>query len=271
MGLDRSLPVQYVEWLGRALHGDFGISIATGRSVGSLLADAWPATALLVLLSLSLTYLIGIAVGSWQANTRHHATDTWLTAGTVALNAMPGYWLGLVLVIVFTYRLRLLPAFGASGLDADFLSVGGRVVDHLRHLALPLLTLTLIGIGGTARFVRAAMREVRDAPYLIVARAKGISFIVAVVRHQLRNALVPVITLLGLSLPALFSGTVFVESIFAWPGVGQLMVQGVQARDYPVVMAAATICALLVVLGNLLAEALVSVVDPRSRRAHDAG
>ena len=130
-----------------------------------------------------------------------------------------------------------------------------------------MLTLTLIGMGGTARFVRAAMREVRDEPFLVVARAKGLSATRTVVRHQLRNALVPVITLLGLSLPALFSGTVFVESIFAWPGVGQLMVQGVQARDYPVVMAAATVCAALVVAGNLLADVLVRVIDPRSRRA----
>jgi peptide/nickel transport system permease protein len=184
---------------------------------------------------------------------------------------MPGYWLGLVLVMVFTYRLQLLPAFGASGLDADFLSAGGKAVDHLRHLALPLATLTLIGIGGTARFVRAAMREVRDAPFLVVARAKGIGDTRTIVRHQLRNALVPVVTLLGLSLPALFSGTVFVEAIFAWPGVGQLMVQGVQARDYPVVMAAATVSAVLVVLGNLMADVLVGIVDPRSRRAHDIG
>jgi peptide/nickel transport system permease protein len=268
MQLDRPLPVQYVEWLGRVARGDFGASIATGRSVGALLTEAWPATAFLVVLSLALTYLFGIAVGTWQANTRHRAVDSALTVVTVALNAMPGYWLGLVLVMFFTYHLRLLPAFGASGLDADFLSVSGKVADRLRHLALPLLTLTLIGMGGTARFVRAAMREARDAPFLVVARAKGVGAVRTVIRHQLRNALVPVVTLLGLSLPALFSGTVFVESIFAWPGVGQLMVQGVQARDYPVVMAAATVSAVLVVLGNLLAELLVSVVDPRSRRVH---
>lgn len=269
MALDRPLPIQYMEWLGRAVRGDFGASIATGQSVASLLVGAWPATAILVTLSLALTYLFGIAIGSWQANTRHSAVDGALTIGTVALNAMPGYWLGLVLVMFFTYHLRRLPAFGASGLDADFLTVGGKAADRLRHLALPLLTLTLIGIGGTARFVRAAMREARDAPFLVVARAKGVGALHTVVRHQLRNALVPVVTLLGLSLPALFSGTVFVESIFAWPGVGQLMVQGVQARDYPVVMAAATISAVLVVVGNLLAELLVSVVDPRSRRVHD--
>ena len=271
LGLDRSLPVQYLSWIGRAVTGDFGVSIATGRRVAASLADAWPATATLVTLSLVLTYVFGIALGTYQANTRSQRTDGLLTVGTVALSAMPGYWLGLLLVMIFTYRLRLLPAFGASGLDADFLGAGARVVDHLRHLALPLLTLTLIGVGGTARFARAAMREVRDAPFLVVARAKGIGRSRTAVRHQLRNALVPVVTLLGLSLPALFSGTVFVESIFAWPGIGQLMVQGVQARDYPVVMAAATVSAALVVIGNLLADLLVGVVDPRSRRLHDAG
>jgi peptide/nickel transport system permease protein len=269
MGLDRSLASQFASWLGRAVSGDFGISIATGRRVGSVLAGAWPATALLVVLSLSLTYLLGIGIGSFQANTRSRLADGAVTITTVALNAIPGYWLGLVLVMVFTYQLRLLPAFGASGLDADFLSATGKGLDRLRHLVLPLATLTLIGVGGTARFVRVAMREVRDAPFLVVARAKGVGRLREVMRHQLRNALIPVVTLLGLSLPALFSGTVFVESIFAWPGVGQLMVQGVQARDYPVVMAAATISAALVVLGNVIADVLVGVVDPRARRARD--
>lgn len=266
LGLDRPIAAQYVDWLRRAATGDFGTSIATGRRVGVSLADAWPATAVLVLLSLTLTYLFGILIGSWQANTRHRRVDSALTVITVSLNAIPAYWLGLVLVMFFTYQLRLLPAFGAAALDADFLGAGARVADRLRHLALPLLTLTLIGIGGTARFVRASMREVRDAPYLVVAHAKGISVWRTTWRHQLRNALVPVITLLGLSLPALFSGTVFVEAVFAWPGVGQLMVQGVQARDYPVVMAAASVSAVLVVAGNLLADVLVAVVDPRSRR-----
>ncbi|MES1259909.1 MAG: ABC transporter permease, partial [Gemmatimonadota bacterium] len=233
------------------------------------LAAAWPATALLVLLSLALTWLFGIAIGTWQANSRSRTADAAFTVATVSLNAMPGYWLGLVLVMVFTYRLRLLPAFGAAGLDADFLGAAAQAADRLRHLALPLLTLTLIGIGGAARFVRAAMREVRDAPFLVVARAKGLDGTQVVIRHQLRNALVPIVTLLGLSFPALFSGTVFVEAIFAWPGVGQLMVQGVQARDYPVVMAAATVSAVLVVAGNLLADALSGVVDPRMRGARD--
>ncbi len=266
LGLDRPWLVQYAAWMGRTMHGDFGRSIASGRSVSALLAHAWPATAILVLLSLGATYVIAIAIGAWQASSRSRIVDGAVTVGSIAVASLPSYWLGLVLVMVFTYRLRLLPAFGATGLDAEFLGVTGRAVDLVRHAILPLATLTLIGVGGVARFVRAGMRELRGAAFLTVARSKGVSRWRVAVRHQLRNALVPLITLLGLSLPALFSGTVFVEAIFAWPGVGQLLVQGVQARDYPVVMAGATVTAVLVVAGNLLAELLVELVDPRTRR-----
>ena len=267
LGLDRPLPAQYASWLGRALQGDFGTSIAQGRPAATLLAEAWPATALLVLLSLALSWIGGLAIGTWQANTRRRAADTATSALTVALNAMPGYWLGLALVMLFTYRLTWLPAFGAEGVDADFLNGAGRLADRLRHLALPLLTLSLIGIGGATRFSRAAMRALTDSAFLVAARARGLPQRRVTLRHQLRSALVPVVTLLGLSLPAVFSGAVFVEAIFGWPGVGQVLVQAVQARDYPVVMAAATISAVLVVAGNLLAEFLVSLADPRVRHA----
>lgn len=266
-GLDRPLAEQYARWLSRAIRGDFGTSIAQGRPAAQLLGEAWPATALLVVLSITLSWTLGIGIGALQANTKRRALDGWTSAVTVALNAMPGYWLGLVLVLVFTYQLGWLPAFGAAGLDAEFLSGPGRLTDRLRHLALPLLTLTLIGLGGTARFSRAAMRELRDVPFMVAARARGLTETRVVVRHQLRNALVPIVTLLGLSVPALFSGAVFVEAIFAWPGVGQVLVVAVQGRDYPVVMAAATISAILVVAGNLLAEFLTTLADPRTRHA----
>ena len=267
LGLDRPLHEQYLAWLGQAVRGDFGPSIAQGRPASRILGEAWPATALLVVTSILLSWLAGIIVGVLQANTRRRGLDASVSAVTVALNAMPGYWLGLALVMGFTYWLGWLPAFGASGLDADFLSGGAAVADRLRHLALPLATLTLIGFGANARFTRAAMLELRHAPFLVSARARGLEERRVVVRHQLRSALVPIVTLLGLSLPAIFSGAVFVEAIFAWPGVGQVLVQAVQARDYPVVMAAATISAVLVVAGNLVAELLVSVVDPRVRDA----
>jgi peptide/nickel transport system permease protein len=264
LGLDRPLPAQYAAWLSRFARGDWGTSIATGRPVRTMLARAWPATVRLVGLSLVLSYLIGIAVGVVQA-ARNGRLDTALSIATVTLFALPGYWLGLMLVMVFTYRLRWLPAFGASGFDADFLGPADRLVDRLRHLTLPLVTLTLVGVGGTARFVRGAMLDVAGAPFVTVARAKGLSERSVTLRHVLRNALIPVLTLLGLSLPTLFSGAVFIEAIFAWPGVGRVLVEAVQARDYPVVMAATAVSATLVVLGNLLAELLVSLADPRVR------
>src|SRR5262249_55384558 len=225
LGLDRPLAAQYAAWLGRFARGDWGTSITTGRPVRAMLLEAWPATAKLVLLSLLLSYVIGIALGVLQASAGGSRLDTAVSAASVTLFALPGYWLGLMLIMVFTYRLRLLPAFGAAGLDAEFLPPWARVVDRLRHLALPLATLTLIGLGGIARFVRGAMLDREGSPFLLTARAKGVPFSRVLLRHSLRNALIPVLTLLGLSLPAVFSGTVFVEAIFAWPGVGRVLVE----------------------------------------------
>jgi peptide/nickel transport system permease protein len=244
MGLDRPLPEQYVTWLSRFIRGDWGSSIATGRPVGAMISQAWPATVSLVGLSLLLSYLLGIVVGVVQAS-RGGRLDTTLSVLTVTLFAMPGYWLGLMLVMVFTYW----------------------VADRLRHLALPLVTLTLIGVGGTARYVRGAMLDVRHLPHVAIAQAKGLAPYQVTIRHVLRNALIPVLTLLGLSLPALFSGAVFIEAIFAWPGVGRVMVEAVGARDYPVIMAATAVSAVLVVAGNLLSEALTAWADPRLRSA----
>ncbi len=270
LGLDRPVAAQYAAWLGRFARGDWGTSIATGRPVAATLAQAWPATVRLVGVSLVLSYLIGIAVGVLQA-THGGRLDTALSVATVTLFALPGYWLGLMLVMVFTYQARMLPAFGAAGFDSDFLTGWDRLADRLRHLALPLATLTLIGIGGTARFVRGAMLDVAGAPFVAIARAKGLSPTRVAVGHVLRNAMIPVVTLLGLSLPTLFSGAVFIEAIFAWPGVGRVLVEGVVARDYPVIMAATAVSATLVVAGNLLAEALVGWADPRVRAGAHGG
>jgi len=267
LGLDRPLPAQYAAWLGRFVRGDWGTSIVTGRTARAMLADAWPATARLVGVSLALSYLLGLGLGLLQAARAGSGTDTALSILSVTLYALPGYWLGLMLVMLFTYQLRLLPAFGAAGLDAEFLPPGARAVDALRHLALPATTLTLIGLGGIARFVRGAMADVGDSLFLTVARAKGLDARTVLLRHALRNALVPVLALLGLSLPALFSGAVFVEAIFAWPGVGRVLVDAVVARDYPVVLAATAVSATLVVVGGLVADALTALADPRIRHA----
>ncbi|HZA98303.1 MAG TPA: ABC transporter permease [Gemmatimonadales bacterium] len=264
LGLDQPIPQQYATWIGRFVRGDWGTSIATGRPVSGMIREAWPATVRLVGVSLLLSYLLGILVGAIQA-ARGGRLDTVLSVVSVTLFALPGYWLGLMLVMIFTYWARVLPAFGAAGFDADFLTGWSRIADQLRHLTLPLATLTLIGIGGTARFVRGAMLDVRGSPHVAIAQAKGLSPAQVTIRHVLRNAMIPVLTLLGLSLPALFSGAVFIEAIFAWPGVGRIMVEAVGARDYPVIMAATAVSAALVVIGNLIAEALAAWADPRLR------
>lgn len=268
LGLDRPLPIQYVSWLARFIQGDWGTSLATGRPASAMLGGAWPATARLVLLSLLLSYGLGLAVGAIQAARHRTRLDTSLSIATVTLVAMPGYWLGLMLVAVFTYLLRVLPAFGAAGFDVDELSGWARLVDSLRHLALPLATLTLIGIGAAARFSRGAMLDALEQPFVVAARAKGLTGVRIMTHHVLRHALIPIVTLLGLSLPALFSGAVFVEAVFAWPGVGRVLVEAVQAHDYPVVMAATAVSATLVVMGNLAADVAAGLVDPRVR-AHE--
>lgn len=265
LGMDQSIPVQYARWMRGFLTGDWGESIATGRPVAGMIWRAWPATALLVGLSLTASYLLGILVGTIQAIRRGSRLDHSLTVITVTLFALPGYWLGLMLVMLFTYWLKVLPAFGAAGLDADFLSGWPQFVDRLRHLVLPLTTLVFIGVGGVARFVRGSMIEVLDEPYVVAAKARGLRSARVTLRHGLRNASIPLITLLGLSLPALFSGAVFIEAVFAWPGVGRVLVEAVQARDFPVVMAATAVSATLVVVGNLVADIAVAWADPRVR------
>ena len=266
LALDQPLPIQFAAWVGRALRGDWGRSLATGQPVAEMLGHAWPATVRLVALSLLASYLIGMMVGVAQAARTATRTDTALSVVTVTLFAAPGYWLGLMLMMAGTYWLHVFPAFGAAGLDADYLDGWARYGDALRHLALPFLTLTLIGVGGVARYTRGSLLEVQAEPFMVTARAKGLSPARVLTRHALRNALTPIVTLLGLSLPALFSGAVFVEAVFAWPGVGRVLVEAVRARDYPVVMAATTISAMLVVAGNLLADLLAARLDPRVRR-----
>ncbi|MBI4542684.1 MAG: ABC transporter permease [Gemmatimonadetes bacterium] len=271
--LDRPLAVQYVGWLRRFVAGDWGVSIAQRRPVTRVLGDALPATLLLTGLSLLLTYAGGIALGAAQATRPRTGLDAALTALSAVLYALPAYVLALGLVLVFAYGAALwdwpaalrLPALGAAGVGAEYLSPAARLADRLRHLVLPVATLALVGAAGVARFVRAAMVDALRQPFVRAARAKGLKEGRVLARHALRTALLPVITLLGLQLPALFSGVVFVETIFAWPGMGRAAVEAVLARDYPVVMAATAVFATLVVAGNLLADALAALVDPRVR------
>jgi len=273
LGLDRALAVQYLDWLARFVTGDWGASIAQHRPVTAVLGDAFGPTLLLTGLSLLLTYALGLAVGAVQAARRHSRLDATLTAVTAVVAALPAYVVGLGLVLVFAYGAALwnwpawlrLPALGAAGIGADFLGPAARLADRVRHLVLPAATLALVGAAGAARVVRASTVEALRQPFVRTARAKGLGETRVLARHALRNALLPVVTLAGLQLPALFSGVVFVETIFAWPGMGRVTVQAVLGRDYPVVMASTAVFATLVVIGNLLADGAAALLDPRAR------
>ncbi|HEY7878026.1 MAG TPA: ABC transporter permease [Gemmatimonadaceae bacterium] len=272
LGLDRPLVVQYARWARDILKGDLGQSFVQRRPVAQLLAGALPVSLGLGLSSLALTFLIGMAVGAVQAARRDTATDTVLTVLTTSVYAAPSYWLALALVACFTYgaaRWRFpavlrLPAFGIhdpAGTSSGF----GAAVDVLRHAILPVATLTAIGAAGIARYTRTIAVNLLRADFVRTARAKGVPGVTIYTRHVLSNALPPLVVLFALALPGVLAGSVFVEVVFAWPGMGRLMVTAIFARDYPVVMGAAALYAALVILANLAGDLALPILDPRRR------
>src|SRR5690625_432115 len=271
LGLDQPLPVRYVKWISSFARGDFGYSFAQGRPVADVLLDALPNTLVLAGSALVLTFIIGVGVGALQAVRQHGWLDRVLSVGALFFYSMPSFWLALMFVLIFSlgaYQWGLplaLPATGVTSVDYEYLSLGGKIVDRIRHLILPVMTVTLVSAAGIARYTRGQMLEVINQDYIRTARAKGLSERRVIVGHLLRNSLIPVITLLGLSLPILFSGTVFTETIFAWPGMGRTIVDAIFMRDYPVVLATSFFFAAMVVAGNLIADLLYALVDPRIR------
>jgi peptide/nickel transport system permease protein len=263
-GLDRPLLDQLGAFLGGLVRGDLGTSIEYGRPVTALLAERLPATLLLGGTVLLLNFTVGIWLGVRQAIGKDGAVDRWLTTLSLAGYATPSFWLGLVLAALVGVRWHLLPAAGMR----DPLVEGGIAsvtVDVLRHLVLPALTLSIVSIGGTMRYQRGAMIETLRLPYIVTARAKGLPERQVVWRHAWRNALFPVLTLLALWLPILVSGSVFVEAVFAWPGLGSLAAAAVGNRDYPLLMGASVLVATIVVAASLAGDVAYALLDPRVR------
>jgi peptide/nickel transport system permease protein len=229
---------------------------------------AIPNTLLLAGAALLIDFALGIGIGVLQAVRRRTWTDRLLSFVTVGLYSTPVFWLGLVLIYVFGEQLGWLPVGGAIDPASHAgLSPLGRLADRLHHLVLPALTLGVVGASVTARYQRAAMLEVIGQDFVRTARAKGLRDRLVLLRHALRNALLPVITLAGLAFPVLLSGAVLVETVFAWPGLGRLAADAVLRRDYPLVTGTALLAAAMVVVGNLLADLAVRAADPRTRHA----
>jgi len=272
MGLDRPIWVRYWLWSLAVLRGDFGLSISEARPVIDVVMDRVGPTLLLTGTALVLAFVGGVVVGVVQAVRHNSLVDASLSIVTLFFYSMPSFWLALMLMLLFAVLPQTawdlpvyLPVSGMATLGADSLSSLGRVLDVAWHLVLPAGTLALVLAGGVARHTRSSLLEVIRQDYIRTARAKGVSESGVVWRHALRNGLIPIITILGLYLPFLFSGAVFVESVFSWPGMGRLIVDSIGARDYPVVMATSMLFAVMVVAGNLIADLLYRWADPRIR------
>lgn len=268
-GLDRPLHVQYVAWLSRLARLDFGDSLSGDhRPVWERIRERLPLTVGMNLAALLLTLLIAIPLGAaaayWQGGWFDRLSAVFVFIGF----AMPGFWLALLLMLLFGIRWPILPISGLTSLDHASYSSLGQVLDVARHLALPVFVYTLTSLAGMSRYMRSSMLEVLRQDYILTAKAKGLSGRVVLFRHAMRNALLPVITLLGLSLPALIGGSVIIESLFALPGLGQLFYGAVMARDYPLIMGNLVLGAVLTLAGNLLADLSYGLADPRIRLGH---
>jgi len=262
-GLDQPLPVQFVKWFTTfwTFPWDstaWGYSITDGLPVRDKIFERIPSTLQLMGTSLILTIIIAIPVGILGAVRQYSIADKTIAVITTIGYALPTFWLGIILRQIFAQQLDLFPLFGKHSFGKE-----GDLLDLLWHLFLPALTITIVGVAGWSRYMRASMLEVLRADYIRTAKAKGLASSRVIFKHALRNALIPIVTLLGLTIPTLLAGAAITEAVFSWPGLGYLGVSAVQERDYPVVLAFAMIGGVMVIVGNLLADVLYAVVDPR--------
>lgn len=253
-GLDQPIHVQYVKWLGNIVQGDFGESFRYRRPVADLMLERIPYTLQLAFLALLFDALIGISLGIISAVKQYSWWDKSVTIGSLILYSVPGFWLALMLVLVFSVNLDWFPTSQTRSIDYPLLSGVDQFLDRIWHLVIPVFVLGIASAASTARYMRSRLLEVLSEEYILAARARGIKERRVILKHALRNALIPIITIYGMALPFLFGGAVLIEKVFAWPGMGLLAVEAVGNRDYPIIMATTMIGAVLVILGNLIAD-----------------
>ncbi len=266
-GLDKPLYVQYLKWMKGLLTLDLGRSFAPDRRpVWDKIKERLPVTLLINVLSLLIIFFVAIPLGVASAVHEGSLFDRLTTVLVFIGYAMPGFWLALLLMMLFGIKLHILPISGLHSLIGyNQMSLLQKILDWTKHLILPLFVSAFGGLAGLSRFMRSSMLEVLRQDYITTARAKGLPERVVIYKHALRNALLPVITILGLSIPGLVGGSVIFESIFSIPGIGQLMWQAVMARDYPVIMGNLVIVSVLTLLGNFIADICYALADPRIR------
>jgi peptide/nickel transport system permease protein len=265
LGIDRPLHEQYIGWVGQLLQGDLGISLKTYQPVRAQILERLPNTLLLTASALFFALLVALPLGMLAALRRNTWLDYLIVTGATLGQAIPAFWLGLMLIIIFAVQFRAwgLPALPSGGTQT--LPSGGGALDRLTHLVLPVLTLSAVQVSSWMRFIRSQMLEVIRQDYVRTARAKGLGERTVVLRHAFRNAVLPLVTLVGLALPELFGGAVVVESIFGWPGLGSLAIDAASNRDYTVVMGTVLFIAVITVFANLIADISYSLLDPRIR------
>jgi len=259
-GLDDPWILRYFRWLGSALQGDLGFPYKGSLSVTAQLAERFPPTLLLMGVSLALALVVGVPMGIIMALKPYSLIDYILTVIAFVNLSIPSFFVGLSFIYIFALKLDLLPTYGMQTIGEPF-----SLIDRVRHLIMPATILGVFNAGVWARYTRASMLDVLHADYVTTARAKGLQEWVVIVRHAFRNSLIPLITIVTISLPALLGGAVIIETIFQWPGMGMLGYRATTTRDYPILMGITLISATMILFSNLLADILYAVVDPRIR------
>lgn len=264
LGLDSPAYVQYWHWLTNLFHGDMGYSMISYQPVGELIASRMGPTLLLMGIALVLGVAIAIPLGVLSASRQYSKLDYTAVTGSFLGVSIPNFFLALGLIYAFTIKLDWLPSGGMSTLGGE-----GGFKDAVLHLIMPVLVLTANVAGRNIRYVRSSMLEILGNDYLRTARAKGLKESIVINRHAMRNALIPIVTVLGMEIPILFGGAVVIEQVFAWPGIGQLTLSSIMSRDYSTIMGLNLVAAIIVIVSNLLADVAYALVDPRIRHSYE--
>ncbi|NNG00896.1 MAG: ABC transporter permease [Desulfobacteraceae bacterium] len=264
LGMDQPKIIQYFNWLREILTGNLGYSVKTGQPVAKLIGERLPATLLLTMSAFFISFIIGVPLGVYSATHKYSAGDYSMTFLAFLGISIPNFFFGLGLIYVFALKLGWLPTSGMATIGADLSGFNGVLV-YARHLVMPAIVLALPNLATVMRFTRSSMIEVLLHDFIRTAKAKGLTHRRVIYKHALRNALIPVVTIFGLSIPFLFGGAYITEQVFNWPGMGSLGIQAITAREYPIVMGLNLFTSILVLMGNLIADISYAFVDPRIR------